>query len=64
MTNFEKIKSMNVEEIHSFLLEHERENCKHCIYIDCDDCAREDCTDCRIGLMQWLNSECEMANKE
>ena len=60
MTNLECIQKMNVKEIHSFLLEHEHENCKHCIYLDCEDCASEDYADCKIGLMQWLNSECEV----
>lgn len=60
MTNFERIKNMTVEEMHSFLLEHEHENCKHCVFIDCEDCASEDYADCRIGLLEWLNSESEV----
>ena len=57
MNNAQRIRSMNDEELQSFLLEHEYENCKHCIYVDCDDCVSNDDVDCRIGLLKWLQSE-------
>lgn len=53
MTNFEKIKSMGVDEMTECILDE--------IRIDCDNCFRIRYTyeDCRSCIKDWLNSEAE-----
>ena len=51
MTNFERIKGMNVEEMAEFLRDYDY--CDVCIY-DRTPCRGRSCKD---GIKQWLESE-------
>lgn len=53
MTNFEKIKSMTVEE----LVDEDVFDCKCCIYRDSEEVCWNGI--CRSGIRKWLNKEVE-----
>lgn len=53
-TNFDKIKSMTVDEMAELLND---KDCTVCIY-DSIDCTGDDC-DCYLGIKQWLMQEVE-----
>lgn len=52
MTNFEKIKAMNIDEMADLLVG----ECRYCIFFKDNDCWEQDCS---IGHKQWLESEVE-----
>lgn len=52
MTNYERIKTMSVEEIEGLL----RGDCNHCIYRG-KDCIHNREMQCTDGAIKWLNSE-------
>ena len=50
MNNFEKIKSMDIDEMAEFI----DGNCQLCKFFEDEDCWEQDC---KIGHKQWLESE-------
>ena len=57
MTNYERIKSMSIEEL-AIILSFSK--CRNfCIYANTDDCAERDgvLKNCKIGIMKYLESE-------
>ncbi len=62
MTNYEKIRSLNVEEMAEYIFElgNGREYCYgHCAYQYKDDCPNDGGKDCISGVAKWLESEVE-----
>ena len=64
MTNYERIKSMSIEELAATLYFSKCQN--FCIYANTDDCVERDRSlrNCRVGTIKWLKSEVqEMSDK-
>lgn len=60
MTNYEKIKSMNIEEIAAYIfgLGNGREYCYgHCAYQDNENCPNDGGGGCINGVIKWLETE-------
>lgn len=55
MNNYEHIKNMNIDEMHT-LLATPPFTCKHCAYETSNDCFSKSCN---LGIKQWLESEVE-----
>ena len=51
-TNYEKIKTMNIDEMAEFLVD----RCSFCVFYKDDNCWEQDCL---VGHKQWLNQEVE-----
>lgn len=56
MTNYERIKSMNVDEVAEFL----SSITEYCCNEDCDTCPLRNNICDRKGAKNWLNSEVEI----
>ena len=62
MTNYEKIKTMSVEEMAAYIFDlgNGREYCYgHCDYQYDDDCPNDGGKGCMRGVIKWLESEVE-----
>ena len=53
MTNYERIKAMNIDELSNFLGSMECDD--YCIFGYREECSEG--LDCQIGIRQWLESE-------
>ena len=60
MTNFERIRSMSVEELASYIFDlgNYSEYCYgHCAYQDNEECPHDEKGGCLEGVRKWLESE-------
>ena len=57
MTNYEKIKNMNIEEMFDFFKDKDR--CEFCAFVNHCGCSWERDTGCENGLYKYLRQESE-----